>query len=219
MKKTTQLSLLMTLSTMVLGITTVQAVEVTQGKNKSDATVILEAGDPDTVTPPIEPTVPGGETGNTGVLTIDNLTPFSFDKHKVSGGTEIYSMTATSANIQVTDKRGTGAGWQLKVTASEFKDKTEATKVLKGAQIKIPKGTTKSTESNTSAAPLTNAVTLDAVPAATAAVLFQAEKNQGMGSWVDILDPTEVKLVVPGGNFTGEYTSTLTWVLGDTPAG
>lgn len=196
-----------------------QAAEVIQTVNTSKADVTLEAGDTTTPVDPILPSIPDGSTGNTGMLTLDNITPFQFDKHKVTGGTETYSITATGANVQVSDRRGTGAGWELKVTAATFKDKVDNTKVLKGAQIVIPKGEVQSTVGNTSEKPTTNLVTLDALDGEISSVLFQAEKDQGMGTWVDQLNPSEVKIIIPGGNFVGEYSSTLTWVLGDTPKG
>lgn len=206
----------------ILGVSPIaaQAAPVTQtAVNTSTADITLEAGDTTTPVDPIFPTVPPGGTGNTGVLTLDNVTPFHFDKHKVVGGTATYSITADSANIQVSDRRGTGAGWKLDVTAATFKDKVDNTKVLKGAQVIIPQGDVVMTAGNTSEKPTASAVTLEALDGEQSQTLFQAEKDQGMGTWVNQFDPSEVKIVVPGGNFVGEYSSTITWTLGDTPQG
>lgn len=44
-----------------------------------------------------------------------------------------------------------------------------------------------------------------------------ANKNNGLGTWMDKFNASEVKLTVPAGNLAGEYVSTLTWSLLDAP--
>src|SRR5699024_4539220 len=84
-------------------------------------------------TDPIEPSTPGGSTGNAGLLTIDNVTPLLFDTHELSSGAVEYVTSSQNPNVQVTDIRGTGVGWSLQVSTSPFVDQTDTNKVLKGA--------------------------------------------------------------------------------------
>lgn len=45
-----------------------------------------------------------------GDITIDNLTPLDFGKVKLTGGAQNVKNIVKDPNVQVTDKRGTGAG-------------------------------------------------------------------------------------------------------------
>lgn len=49
------------------------------------------AENPTEPTDSIEPSKPGGETGNVGPLTIDNVTPLDFGEHEVTEGIQVYS--------------------------------------------------------------------------------------------------------------------------------
>jgi hypothetical protein len=48
-------------------------------------------------------------------------------------------------------------------------------------------------------------------------ILMRADVNTGLGTWVDKLDPSSIKISVPSGNLAGDYVSTLTWSLVDAP--
>lgn len=172
----------------------------------------------ETVTPPIEPSEPGGETGNKGTLTIDNVSPLLFASHTLAGGDITYTTTTTNPNVQVTDIRGTGAGWTLQVSATPFKDKTDNTKVLKGAIVTLPVGTLLTSQDNVSTAPTAKAMELSTDSDITAPQnLMVAAANAGMGTWVDKFDASQVTIQVPAGNLTGDYVSTLYWSLLDAP--
>ncbi|MGE6610753.1 WxL domain-containing protein [Peribacillus sp. NPDC076916] len=169
-------------------------------------------------TDPIVPSEPDGETGNTGALTIDNVSPLEFNTHQLSGGAVEYSTTTKNPNVQITDIRGTGAGWTLQVSTSPFKDQTDETKILKGASVTLPIGTAVTTPGNVSPAPELRAVQLGTDSAVTTPqILMTAEKLKGMGTWVDQFEPSSLKIIVPAGNLAGEYVSTLTWSLLDAP--
>ncbi|MFW5438185.1 WxL domain-containing protein [Paenibacillus apiarius] len=182
----------------------------------SQGSITITPGD--TITPPIDPSEPGGETGTSGALTIDNVAPLLFDSHKLSGGDVTYTTTTTNPNVQVTDIRGTGAGWTLQVSATPFKDKTDGTKVLKGAVVTLPVGTLVTTLANVSTAPTANKVQLSTDSDITAPQnLMAATANTGLGTWVDKFDASQVTIQVPAGNLTGDYESTLSWSLLDAP--
>ncbi|WP_317946444.1 WxL domain-containing protein [Carnobacterium maltaromaticum] len=179
--------------------------------------VKLTAGDQSTgPTEPIEPTIPDGSTGNEGPLTIDNASPLLFGENKIEGGKMVFSTTTQNPNIQVTDKRGEGQGWNLQVKTADFVDQVDTKKVLKGAELSLPVGTVTPAPGNIAVAPTVNAVVLGSTNAKAQTIMF-ANKNNGLGTWVDKFDASEVKLTVPAGNLVGEYVSTLTWSLLDAP--
>ncbi|MEN2667149.1 WxL domain-containing protein [Listeria aquatica] len=134
----------------------------------------------------------------------------------MSSTSETYTSTAKNPNVQVTDRRGEGQGWTLQVALSEFKDQTDASKVLKGAELTIPKGGLKTTAGNVSDAPNNFASTL-AADGSGSAIIMQANEKTGMGTWEDLFNNQEIKLTVPAGNYSGDYSSTLNWSLVDAP--
>lgn len=170
----------------------------------------------DSSTKPIIPGEPDGGTGNAGPLTIDNVTPLEFGEHELNGGKVEYITVSKSPNVQVSDNRGEGQGWTLQVTSTPFKDINDDTKILKGAVVSLPEGTMKTTAGNVSEKPTPKAVVLD-TDSPTTQTIMTAEQKKGMGTWVDLFDASQVKIAVPGGNYAGEYVSTLTWTLLDAP--
>ena len=173
----------------------------------------LTPGDTDDeITEPEEPTVPPGGTGNKGILTLDNIAPLLFSTHKLDGKEQVYTSVVENSNIQVTDKRGEEAGWNVQVSQTPFRDMIDETKVLKGAKLVLPAGTVKA-EGNISLAPTVRSVEINA----DLAVLMNAATGSGAGTWRTVFDKDEIKLTVPAGNKKGEYMSTVTWTLMDAP--
>ncbi|MBC1501308.1 WxL domain-containing protein [Listeria weihenstephanensis] len=194
----------------------------------STGKVILESDD--SAVSPLDPTNPDNPvpttpdptdsdnsgTGNTGALTIDFLSNVDFGEQKISNSTETYKAKNANPYVQVTDKRGTGAGWTLTATASNFSD---GAKVLKGAQMSLNNGQVRTRADNQSAAPVVADVTLNGATQ----TIFSASEDAGMGTWLDVYAGTDganenVTLRVPSGNLAGEYTSTITWTLEDSPS-
>ncbi|RAP73687.1 WxL domain-containing protein [Paenibacillus montanisoli] len=197
----------------VLTLVSPAAIAATANTGTSTGHVSLTTGAPTTPVDPIYPNVPDGSTGNIGALTIDNITSLEFGSWQVSNTTLTVASTISNPNTQVTDVRGTGAGWKLQVASSTF---ASGGNTLKGASIYLPAGTAQTISGNTSTAPVLNAVTLDTT-AGTAVDLMSAEAGSGMGTWADLMDPTQIKLTIPAGNLAGNYTATLTWTLVDAP--
>ncbi|WP_217265817.1 WxL domain-containing protein [Enterococcus silesiacus] len=167
---------------------------------------------PDTETP---------STGNKGPLTIDAISALEFGAFELSGTTEVYSVTnqvdgIKSKKVQVTDRRGTGAGWNLQVKSSEFADKTDAKKILKGATLSFPIGRMDKTEGNTSAEPKKSEVTLITGNSELDSFM-KAEAGAGLGSWMNVMNSSEVEIKVPAGNLAGDYSATLEWSLISVP--
>ncbi len=139
------------------------------------------------------------------------------------------STVQRSNYIQVTDKRGTNAGWRLQVQqGAQFS--TASNNVLKGAELSLSNPHVVTTSDNNSVAP-TPKDKIILVPGTTEAPgaaqdVIAAQEGQGMGTWVDEFGQGEaatksVALSVPvsAQKVKGaQYTTELTWNLLDTPA-
>ncbi len=204
----------------------------------SKATITVKQGGG--TTDPEAPNEPDGKTDQEGPLSIDNVIVFAFQDMELSGSTQRIPLKATTAqNVQVTDKRGTGAGWNLQVQQSELTDETDPAniKTLKGAYIEFANPRIVAGEDNVGndLAPVANTNTLFSNNTEFMR-LMNAESEvvdgngYGMGTWLEYFDndaPGEdgiaengIKLVVPAsGNMVGDYKGTVTWRLSDGPEG
>lgn len=105
--------------------------------------------------------------------------------------------------LGVVDARGSGAGWNLQISATTFSD---------GAGHTLVPGTvtaaTQACHSGSSCTAATNSgITLPLTITGTAAKFFNAAANTGLGK-IDVT-PT-VQVAIPGNTFAGTYTSTVT---------
>jgi hypothetical protein len=157
-------------------------------------------------------------TGNTGNLRLDYVSNIDFGTQTISSTNKTYTAQKPNKSVlaQITDLRGTGAGWVLQVNYDTDKSFTDGEKTLKGAVLNLPAGEAATTADNVSSAqaPTTNAVSIND----SAQTIMTAATNQGLGVWGDKMDPTSVTLDVPAGNLAGNYTATLVWTLTDAPA-
>ncbi|MGN4444741.1 WxL domain-containing protein [Bacillus cereus group sp. MYBK79-1] len=191
-----------------------------------DPNIEVETKDPNDPKDPHEP-------GTAGPLSIDYASNFQFETHKASGNNEVYyasldSVTEKGASdktevpnyVQVTDNRGTNAGWKLSVTQND-QFKTTDNKELTGAALTLKNGTPNSAAG--SDAP-TAAQDIALVPGQASDVLT-AQEDQGMGTWVNTFGKSvedakkSVELSVPGKTKKeqAQYTTSLTWELKDAP--
>ena len=111
--------------------------------------------------------------------------------------------TATYAPILgLVDARGTGAGWNLQISATTFSD---------GAGHSLAQGTVASVAQACHAASTctlaTNAIGYPLTIGTTAAKVFNAALNTGLGK-IDVT-PT-INVAIPGNAYAGTYTSTVT---------
>ena len=208
------------------------SVQITHAETKSEAesksTVKTVVGETTEPTPPVDPTdpekpnpdpeVPG--TGNTGPLTIDLVSNIEFGEQEIKEKEAIYNAKTEHPYVQITDRRGTGAGWTLKASIGEFNNE-DKTKTLKGAEFSLKNGTIKSTSSNVSEKPQGYDVNLNK----DLQVIMQAVTDQGMGTWLDVFSGTKdnnanVQLKVPAGTAKAKqsYSSVIHWELTDAPA-
>ena len=105
--------------------------------------------------------------------------------------------------LGVVDARGSGAGWNLQISATTFSD---------GAGHTLAPGTVSAAaqacHSGSSCTSATNSgITLPLTISGTAAKFFNAAANTGLGK-LDVT-PT-VQVAIPGNTFAGTYTSTVT---------
>lgn len=205
------------------GTAAVHADDDTNGR--SMAKIGLKPQDPVNPVGPIDPIdnddTPDNSndpTGNTGILRIDYISNIDFGTQTISGKTETYQAAKPSlrTEAQVSDLRGSGAGWHLQVNYDAEKPGFVAAnnQVLKGAELTLPAGTAKSTDDNQSAAPTANTVTVGN----DAQNIMDAASATGLGTWADEMSTQDVRLKVPSGNMQGDYTATLVWTLTDAPA-
>jgi WxL domain surface cell wall-binding len=135
-----------------------------------------------------------------------------------STGTPSFSLTLNGVDqtasytlpVQAIDPRGTGAGWNLTVTSTQFNDGSGHTFPASASSITAASNVCGASSTCTAA---TNSVsytslTLPSGPTAPAAVkFFNAAANTGMGK-VDV--SATVSVAVPANAFAGTYSSTVT---------
>lgn len=210
-------------------------------KEDTDTTGPVDPIDPIDPVDPIDPITP-----TEGPLSIDYASSLHFGEQKISAKDEVYqaamdkikdpadeNSTIDKPNwVQVTDKRGTNAGWKLQVQqgAQLTTGTADAAQELKGAQITLTNTAVKTGTDNQAGVP-TGADVITLVPgddttAGAAQDVMTAQVDQGMGTWVagfgnETTGASSVSLSVPGASAKvkdGKYTTNLTWVLTDTPA-
>lgn len=165
---------------------------------------------------PVEPEKPiGPPTGQEGPLTIDAVASFHFGATKL-GVKNLEAIVPENEilGVQVSDKRGTGLGWNLTAQISEFENQ-DKTKQLRGAKINLPAGKVESSKGN----PLFPAIASKTTLSSTPQTILLAEKDNGMGTWTeDFNGNTEkVQLSVPSDAYVDNYQATITWALQDAP--
>lgn len=205
---------------------TVSNGSITLTDGSGQVTKPLDPKDPTNPNPtlPIDPNDSNNTgTGNVGPLSIDYVSNLNFGEHRVSGSDMTFYAKNTDPYIQVTDTRGTGAGWTLQASISDFASESKSS-VLKGAQLTLKNPELKSASTST---------TSDA-PKGSSAVSFNSSKQKvavsetgaGKGTWLttyaagsETKENTNVVLSVPAGSPEANttYTATINWELLDAP--
>ena len=213
---------------MIVNTNTVDAV----GTDSSNATVEFTA--PTDTVDPVDPENPenpnteitpedGNNTAQVGPLSLDYISNIDFGSHDISTSSETHATTTSEPYIQVTDRRGTGEGWNVQAVANSFISDGENT--LPGSTISFLNGGTNST--STTAAPVLNpnielSTGGDAVNVVTAAareVDGPISSAQGLGTWVaswltSYAPDSEVSLDIPEAAASpGTHTAVIDWIL------
>ena len=187
----------------------------------------VDPGNPGITVDPEGPKNPGTD----GPLSLAYASNFNFGTQEITSADKTYFAAATTLTdkttrpnwVQVTDNRGTLAGWSLSLQASEFTNgKTGTGSVLSGATLKLENGHIVSA-SDAAADQSVASVTL--TPGTSSGTILGATAGKGAGTnllvWGDdTTKASSVSLAVPGKTtkLADTYKSTLTWTLTDTPA-
>lgn len=153
-----------------------------------------------------------------GNLTFANTPAISFESNVVTGVTQSFAATSVTSALQVSDARGSGAGWNVQATLSGFTDATLA-ESLAGAVLTLNNGAETATEGTAGTAPVPEDVITIPADGTTVANVATAASGAGIGVWNTSWIAADVLLNVPGAVQTpGIHTATLTWILADVPA-
>ncbi|WP_409196937.1 WxL domain-containing protein [Carnobacterium maltaromaticum] len=214
----------------------------------TDPTQPVDPENPDPTDPvvPIDPTDPEGKPnpGTNGPLSLDYASSLDFGQNKITNSDQTYYAAAQAFSggaiagefrgnyVQVSDNRGTSAGWTLSLKQEgQFSSaKANKYKVLEGAQIAFASATA---ESNAAGVTPPTVSDFSLVPNESV-VVMQAAESAGDGTWVDRFGNAEVmsidgkdvqknkaiSLAVPGKTpkEATNYVTELTWTLSDVPA-
>lgn len=200
----------------------------------TDPTNPVDPIDPTEPIDPIDPIDPEGPNpGTNGPLSIDFASSLDFGIQKITSTTETYKAASqkfkdkTGAEqegpnfVQVTDNRGTEAGWTLTVKQDEqFTSTTD--KVLTGAAVTLNNGEI-STASDSAVPEVIATITLKTD--GTAHKVMAAGEAQGAGTYLtrwgsDVATAkTSISLEVPGSTtkYAEVYSASFTWALTDVP--
>lgn len=178
------------------------------------STVVANAADTDST---------GDVTFSSGTLSLsvtDN-TNLSFGSNTIST-TDATLNASTTPTVEVSDLRGTNAGWSLTVAqGQQFNTATDASgsaltnAALTVASTKVSSDSTVNTGNATLTPGTTTSVTTTNGAAGTV-----ASASDGDGNGISTFTFGSSTLAVPGATtkLAKAYTTTLTWNLGDTPS-
>jgi hypothetical protein len=156
--------------------------------------------------------------GRAGAIAISGTVTGGAALSASSTGSPSFSLTLNGVDqtasytlpAQAIDPRGTGAGWNLTVTSTQFNDGSGHTFPTGASSITAASnacGASSTCTTATNSVSYTN-LTLPSGPTAPAAVkFFNAAANTGMGK-IDV--SATVSVAVPANVFAGTYTSTVT---------
>ncbi|CAD5896741.1 Cell surface protein [Carnobacterium maltaromaticum] len=218
------------------------------GTRNTDAQVIFEEStdivDPVDPLAPSKPVIPKDpinpgtpvKPGTSGPLSLDYASSLNFGKQKITSIDQTYfaapqtvtdkdgkNSRTTPLYAQVTDNRGTVAGWSLSVKQnSQFKAGTDE---LTGAKIEFLNGQVATDSISTVPSIVKPSFDLTADGNGAATNIIGAKKNEGAGTFVyrfgdDTTKAKGVSLSVPGKTIKKKdvaYKTTLTWTLSDVP--
>jgi len=216
------------------------------GGEEGEVTPPIDPTQPDNPNPvnPVDPTDPDGKPkpGTGGPLSIDFASGLSFGEQKISSTTQVYKAKAQQFDknrpngefgpnyVQVTDSRGTAAGWSLQVKQNgQFKivgskdDKLNG-KELTGAEITFKNAWVNSVAQSKKPSIVKETFKLNTDGTGAADNIMSAKVEEGAGTYVlafgnDTNGGDSIELSVPGSTtkYAEQYSTSLTWTLTDTP--
>ncbi|UQF11593.1 WxL domain-containing protein [Vagococcus lutrae] len=210
-------------------------IEFTPGEQPVDP---VDPLNPEQPVDPTDPTDPEGkpQPGTPGPLSIDFASSFNFGDNKITSKDEIYyaglqkykdkdtdqELREGPNYVQVTDNRGTLAGWTLKVKQTK-QFETDDSHKLDGAKITLTNGNI-NTVSESAPATAVDKIEIDNMNEDL--LVMSAKKDAGAGTFLtrwgdeDLAKSKEsVKLFVPGKAVKkkAQYRTSFVWTLTDVP--
>lgn len=213
---------------------------IVEFKPNDEITNPTDPTDPEKPVLPTDPTDPDGPNpGTPGPLSIDYASSLDFGVQKITSKNETYFAAAQKYQgyddegnllenisegpnyVQVTDNRGTEAGWSLKVN-QEGQFTSDSGKELVGAVITFKNGNV-ATASDSGKPVGEETITLNADGSQSMAMA--ASEGNGAGTYLldwgtDATTAKEsIELSVPGSTtkYAEKYSTKLTWTLTDVP--
>jgi len=212
-------SLALALSLFAFTSTNTSAEEVTS------TTSVEFSENKDITTPldPLDPSIPGGEggTGMGGPLSLDFVPTMNFGTHTLSSGISTFNALNLKPYIQVSDTRGTGTGWSVKASLSDFMDTATKTKKLDGAILSFYNSNVfASTPTNSSNTP--TGFNFDLSAGGSTQTILHAQAGEGMGTWLqtwladsqsDASNSNATLTLDTSSAFAQAYDGTITWSI------
>ncbi|WP_201740730.1 WxL domain-containing protein [Listeria sp. SHR_NRA_18] len=211
----------------------------------TDSVSPVDPTNPENPISPVDPLSPDGKpnVGTTGPLSIDYASSLDFGTNKISNKDMMYYAKAQEIYgdedvhlpnyVQVSDNLGTNGGWALTVKQEgQFKNNNTQNKELIGSQIQLQNGEAISNAENMQAPNVSQNIILN--PDGAAALVMEAEKTAGAGTWLSrwggveetvndvgetVYKTKTISLNIPGKTPKDavKYSTTLTWNLSDIP--
>ena len=161
--------------------------------------------------PAFADTINGTSPVTGGTLALAGTTAATFSSVAINGTNQDPTATAT---IDVNDDTGTGDGWKITFSASQFT--SVEGKTLAGTALSITGVSAANNGSGTYTAPTSDVSYASAVvPEAGTVTLFNADDDTGMGHFR--LTPA-FKVHIPANAYAGTYSSTFTVTVASGPA-
>ena len=150
-----------------------------------------------------------------GDLRIVNASSFGFGTQNISAATLFYGAQDDTISVDISDLRGTGAGWSLNALASRFYN--GGTAALPGARMYFEDGQA-SIEGGVGQRPFVNGSIVLDCDGATSSRMAWAVVGAGMGNSTIEWLGENVYLEVIGGTATvGNHVATINWSLQNAP--
>lgn len=203
--------------------------------SKTSASTVLTPGDTDTDVKPVDPDNPDGNftgdpedpdnpgTGSTGPLTLDYVSNIKFKQDaRLTGRLITATGMNTKAFVQISDRRYNGHGWKLYVTPSLMVGQKDHS-VISAASFTLGRSKFTPRYADTVSGKPTVTVAGDQeLPLGISALVAQAKKDAGLGTWIMRLNYQPkllARLFVNANQVTKQqqYAGEFSWQLTDTP--
>ncbi len=160
-------------------------------------------------------TLTGGTLSVSAAPLADN-----FPATALTGATQ--TLTTNFNDWRINDATGSGAGWNVTMSASQFSDGATTPKTLPTSSLKLKAPLVTAVDTlNLATAPVAQGAAPWTIDTGTAVKVFSAAANTGQGEWnmnhVNLSTDKDLVLTVPANASAATYTSTITTTLTSGP--